>query len=328
MPRTISIAAALFTLLVSAPAQRSSSSGATVPTTLHIRVVTERGPAAGPGLRVQLLNERGGMADEYFTNQQGEVDFRVFAGDYRVRVTGPPLVEMPDTRMTIYPREASRSEFVTVRYKDTSEPTSPQGHISAAALNIPDKARQEFDRGLRDLQQMNFGEAKKHFQKAADIYPRYADAFNALGVIAMKGNEAEQGRKLFETAIRVDEEQPGAYVNLARIYMREQKFADGETLLLRSTKLAPMDAEALSMLSFFQLNLGKDTAAIATARKVHQLPHERFAMVHYVAASAFEKENQWKQAIQEYKLFIQESPAGLYTERAKAQVQTLEARLR
>jgi len=319
----------LFLVVCPCVAQRSSPSFNTnTPTEVGIHVVRERGQPLGQGMRVVMLSSRNTPVQETFTDDLGVARFQLFAGEYIARVTGPDLVEPVEVRVSVYPREAMKAEYATVKLKSEAQNTSSQGYVSAASLQVPDKARGEYDKGVKAMNDANLDEARKRLEKATELYPRYAEAFNALGVIAMRQNQPDEGRKHFQAAIHADEQHPAAYVNLAKLNMREQKFTEGESLLLKAISFTPLDTEALSILSYYELNLGKFDSAITIARKVHSLPHDRYAMVHYVAASALEKKNLNKEAIAEYQLFIKESPAGPSVERAKAAVQTLEARLR
>src|SRR5205085_145985 len=152
-------------------------------------------------------------------------------------ITGPTLQEPAEVRVSIYPRESMRAEYATVKLKADAQSSSTQGYVSAAALNVPDKARGEFEKGMKAMNEVNFDEARKHLEKATELYPRYAEAFNALGVIAMKSNQPDEGQKEFDAAIHADEQHPAAYVNMAKLFMRDQKFAAGEGLLLKAVSL-------------------------------------------------------------------------------------------
>ena len=52
------------------------------------------------------------------------------------------------------------------------------------------------------------------------------------------------------------------------------------------------------------------TAALQNALKVHQLPHEGYAVAHYVAGRAYELKQQYQKATAEYETYLRESPDG------------------
>jgi tetratricopeptide (TPR) repeat protein len=66
--------------------------------------------------------------------------------------------------------------------------------------------------------------------------------------------------------------------------------------------------EALARLAEIDFAQGQYEQAVAAARKAHGMPHKDFAIVHYTAASAFEREGRINDAIAELRTFLQEAP--------------------
>jgi tetratricopeptide (TPR) repeat protein len=279
------------------------------PKQLTIKVLLESGPPVGMGNRVQLLNGTGTPVTEGFTDDRGEAVFMVDAGTYRLRVTGNGIEEANSERsFYIDRRELVRTEFFTVKKKVDPNVPSLEPHVSAAMLKIPDKAKNELAKGMKELDKRNFDKAKPYFEKATEMYPQYAEAFNALGIVAMNTGAMAEGREMFDRAISADPEFAGSYVNKAKILMGEKQLDKSEELLKKSVTLDPLNAEALSLLAICQLQAGDQAGAISAANRTHQLPHEKWAIVHYVAGLAFEQQKLPADALREYKLFIKESP--------------------
>jgi tetratricopeptide (TPR) repeat protein len=327
MPRTCVVLTLVVLLLLPGWAQRRPGAvDQSSPKELSIRVTYESGEAVEFGIRVQLQNGTGTPVNDAYTDDRGTVRFVVDAGQYRVRITGAAIEETnSDKSFYIDPRESMHSEYVSVRRKPGAE-SSTQGHVSAAMLQIPDKARSEYEKGVKELTKKEYGKAREHLEKATTIYPKYAEAFNGLGVVAMNTGDILQGRILFDRAMEADPEYPGAYVNRAKIALHEKDLAKGEKLLNKAVMLDPLNPEAISLLSVFQLQLGQVEAAIASAERVHALPHEKFAMVHAIAGNAYEQQRQIPDAIREYKLFLQEAPTSSTAPKVKVAIQTLEAK--
>ncbi|MBI2683101.1 MAG: tetratricopeptide repeat protein [Acidobacteriales bacterium] len=215
---------------------------------------------------------------------------------------------------------------MTVKRKpdENSQTTSLQGAISEAELNIPDNARGEFTKGAKAMGKNDFDRARTYFTRATEIYPRYAEAFNALGVIAMNSKSPSEGRAFFERAIQADDKHPAAFVNMAKILVGEHHVAEATNMVMKSIVLDPRNAESQSLLCYFQLLQGKLEDAAGTVKVVHGLPHERFAMVHYMVANALERQQKTLEAIEEYKLFLKEAQTGPQVERARGALAALE----
>jgi tetratricopeptide (TPR) repeat protein len=298
------------------------------PKQLTVKVLYESGPAVEMGNRVQLLNSTGTPVTENFTNDNGEVVFLVDAGSYRLRVTGNTIEETASERsFYIDRRQLIHTEFFTVKKKVDPNVPSLETHISAAMLKIPGKARSEVQKGMKQLSKKDFEKAKPHFQKAVEIYPQYAEAFNALGVIAMNVGAPSEGQEMFDRAIAADPEFSGSYINKAKILMAEKQLSQSQENLRKAVSLDPHNVEAISLMAICQFQAGEVTAAINSAGRAHELPHEKWPVVHYVAGMAHEQQKQFADALREYKLFLTESPSTSPTvPRVKEAVAALEAK--
>jgi tetratricopeptide (TPR) repeat protein len=295
---------------------------------VEVRISLENERAAPEQLRVQLLTSSNATVAEQFTRDLGQVNFRNLAvGNYRIRVTGLDI-EDTEVSFSLDVFEQHHVEFVHVKRKKSAEQTSNQGSVSAATLNIPDKARKEFDKGLSGMQKNDYPEAQKHFSKALEIYPQYSAAMNNLGVIAMRSGSPDEGRHYFEESVRVDGNNPSGYLNLARCFIMQNKLPEAEPLLQKAVNLSPLDAEPLTLLANEQLVTGKSELALINARKVHSLEHQHFSLSHLIAAQVLEKENKLDEAAEEYKLFLKESPDSPKATSARAALQSLEKRVR
>jgi tetratricopeptide (TPR) repeat protein len=331
MPRSIAGFVIVLTLVATAAAQRRPSTAVNVPKELNVRITYESGEPVEMGIRVQLTTGAGTPFAETFTDDRGTARFVIDAGSYRLRITGANIEETASERsFVIDTRETNHSEFVSVRRKPGQEEgASLETHISAAMLQIPGKAKSEYEKGVKALVKKEYDEARKRFEKAANMYPKYAAAFNGLGVVAMNTGEPEAGRNFFQKAIEADPEHPAALVNMSKILIQDKNYPEGESLLTKAVTLDPLNPEAVSLLAYFQLHTGKMNAAIRSAERAHKMPHEKFAMVHFIAASAHEQQHQIPDAIREYKMFLQESPADTPTaQKVKTAIAALETKNR
>lgn len=192
-------------------------------------------------------------------------------------------------------------------------------------LKVPEKARKEFDLGMKAMQANDLAEAQKHLEKAIADYPEYARAYNALGVVYIRSGQADKGREAFEKAVALDNNNAEALINLAKIRLREKNKAEAEKLLTRATLAAPANPEALTLLASVQFAEDKYEEAAATASKVHAIEdHEKYyAVAHYIAAQSYERLHQDAEAIAEYTIFLKEAPGSPLAEKARAALKSL-----
>jgi tetratricopeptide (TPR) repeat protein len=331
MYRRLSAISGFVFLLFLLPASSLQRSNQRQTVELVVRVTFEDDRTVAQGLRVQILTGSNIPVTEGFTRDQGELRFPAMdPGTYKIRVTSPEIEEsISDRSFTITPNEFSHLEFVRVRLKPSDKPASSnQSSVSAASLKIPEKAQKEFDKGVSAMKKQDMTEAEKRFQKAAEIYPQFAMAFNNLGVIAMQGGKFAEGEQLFRQAIQADDHGSAAYLNLGKLLIHQKKANDAEPFLQKANTLDPLNAEALCLMAMLQFQTGQFDMVIASARKVHTMPHEKFAVAHFLAGRALENRKLSSEAVAEYKLYLKEAPNAPSAEQVRASLKALEEQKR
>lgn len=277
---------------------------------------------SGIRLTVQLMDGFGTSLDEKNT-EEGRVQFRTVTGIHRLRIIGPEIEEYNE-ELQIDISEVRRLENVRVRRKAAAALPSAGGpSISVTRLKIPSNARKEFQKGAQALERKDWQEARKRFVTATSLYPDYDLAYNGIGVAAMNAGDAEGARRAFEKALLLSENFAEANRNLARILLAEQKNSEALPLLKRSLSTEPENAWALTHAAYVELMLHDFGNALLDARKAHTVPHDGFANVHIVAAMALEATGKPAEAVQEYRMYLQEDPTGRDAARAQKAIERL-----
>jgi Tfp pilus assembly protein PilF len=305
------VVVAVFSLWASlAPAQRTGI-GETGKdgVIIQVRVVHANDHPAQEQLRVDLLSGSGMVITAMFTNSNGMAIFaNLPGGDYRLRVSGPGIEETVTGSFYIDARARNHTERVVVRPSVSSPPVVETGpSVAVVDLKVPKPARQAVDKGVNAFNEGKFDEARQHFEKAIETYPSYATAYNMLGLTFLKQRERQQGQQAFEKAIELNDNFADAYMNLAKIHFHEQKYSLSAPLLEKSIAAEPRNPEALTYLTQLELLGNNYEKAAAYARRVHELPHQEYAIVHFMAARALRALNRRSDAVAEYKLFLQEA---------------------
>jgi Tfp pilus assembly protein PilF len=278
-------------------------------TNLEIEVRFDDETPVGAGYRVELEASTGPtMAGQ--TNVGGQVFFPgMLVGEYLVRVRGNGVDESgPHEKISVGAGAVPISEVVRVR-RTNVRPSNGMAPVSAAELRVPQNARAEVLKAISALQKNRVQEAHDRLTRALRIYPDYAEAHNALGVIYFKNGERERSQREFENAIRVDSKHAAANLNLGRILLDERRFVEAEQYTSNAAASDPTNAESWLLLAMAQLFQNKFDDAIKNANRVHQLPHDRFAVCHYVASVAYEKRGEYNLAATELKTYLAENPA-------------------
>lgn len=295
---------------------------------INVRVTYENGRPAGQMLRVELLNPASVTVAEGATDGYGIARILgVTSGNFRLRITGIGVDEFTGPSFYIDPLDSLNIQMISVRR--TAEAIAAErggAAVSAAELNIPDKARKQFEKGERLLAENNLREAIKYFTRASDLYPQYAAAFDATGM-ALARTSPHDSKAFFQKAIDADKQYAAGYRHLAKAYMGEKQYPDAERLLTQAATLDPRSAEVLFLLALTQQKQQKHEAAIENAARAHLLPHPEYATVHLVAGESCLRLGRIAEAISEYNQYLVEAPLGPSAEIARKNISVLQAQL-
>jgi tetratricopeptide (TPR) repeat protein len=314
----------LFALFPAATRVHSQQIG-TVQVVVRVYIDGLHNPA-GTNLTVQLLDTFGTLEKETHTDSGGMVQFQakvITTGSQettkRLRIYGPGIKEYEE-QLDIGAMEFRKNVNVIVRSNPSGAPTAglPTDLSSVAAnrLKVPNKAEKEFLKGKDAGDKKDWPEATKHFQSAIALYPDYDLAYNGLGQALASNGDVKGARSAFEKAIQLNDNFAAAYRNLAKLSLSEHKFDEMDNLLTRSLSADPLNAWALAYAAYAELQLHKFDDAITHARKAHSVKHDGLASVHIVAARALEEKQAPSEALEEYRLYLQEDANGRDADRA------------
>jgi tetratricopeptide (TPR) repeat protein len=293
---------------------------------VYVQVAFPNGSPIPVGTRVVLIGDASGVPIQLITNRDGIARVRLAAGSYRIQVSAKEIeADTATASFRIYPGESSRNEYVTVRQKASG---NEQSIIAVTELQVPDSARAEFEKGMTDLRKQKHGSAAKHLKRAVAIFPQYAAAWNGLGVIAMSSGDPGKAESYFRRAIEADSSAVLALINLSRILLQRREYVAGEKLVAHAVQLDPRNAEALTLLAYFALLQNRLDAAIEVSQRVHSFDHKQYALVHFVAANAYERKRLHQEAAIEYKQYLQEAPEGPSAAQARAALSNMRASIR
>lgn len=295
---------------------------------LIVRVRTGDERSIEMPIRVEVLGSQGVVASVDVTG--GEAQFSVTSGrTYRLTVSGSGFEPVTTGYFEINTLEKEHTEVVTLKPENRkSAGESPPGSptISVSEMNTPKKARTEMTRGLDAYSKGNLESAAAHFEKALAEYPRYARAYDMLGVIAIKRVDRTKAKDLFSKSIQVDGTFVPAYVDLARMDLQDQDYAAAESLLAKAIDVNPSVPDAVALLATTEFANKQYDKALSDVQRTHALRnHEKFAEVHIMAGKVLTMQNHSEEAIAQFQLFLIEKPDSPQTNSVREAIVSLKA---
>ena len=281
---------------------------------VQVAVVFSNGAHAGAHLRVQLrLAITSTLVAMDLTNQQGTVEFEELnVGEYVIRVTGDGIEPAESSQFSVEDGKDFQTVTIMVKPAAGAEPGADvraSSSVAAADLNVPKKAAKEYQHAGEEMAADNYDKAIDHLDKAIAIYPQYSAAYNDLGVCYGHLKEKDKQREALLKAVSVNGHCIPALINLAHMEMKDNQLADALATLNKALTTEPSNVDALSLLTQLDFQQGHYDQTILEAHKVHDIPHH-YAIVHYTAAQALDRESRIPEAMVELQLFLQEEPQG------------------
>jgi len=180
--------------------------------------------------------------------------------------------------------------------------------VSKLDLKAPGKARKEYERAFKLLNQKDYQGAAEHLIVALSIYPEFVAAHNALGSSYLQLGQHDKARDEFAKAVALDDHLPISHLNLGCAELALKHYPEAEASVQKASAIAPMDLQVLTALAYAQLLDHNYSGTIATARQVHSRKHESVAVVHFYAAAAWDGLSNQEESQGELQTLLKEDP--------------------
>lgn len=296
------------------------------PGNLKVRVTFTDGHPCTIKVRVQLMLSAGNTpVGESYTNDQGETEFDdVEPGNYHVVVTGDGIESADTDLFEVDNRRGTQFQTIIVRRTGEGSQKSGSATVALGDMNIPKAARKQFNKATDLITREEWNKAIDQLKRALALYPNYVQAYNNLGVVYARMDDRNSESAALQKAINVDDHFAPAWVNLARLAIADRDFAAAESELNRAISLDPANPETLLIRANVELMNLHYQQAIADCQKVHSFGQDSHSLVHFIAARAYEHENEIPQAISELHTFLKEEPSGVRADAARKELATLQ----
>lgn len=192
------------------------------------------------------------------TGPDGKFRFkRIQPGVYTVIVFIPGRGEIRKT-IDIGPSVADQGGRVEVAIRlDESKMTPDRSSlVSLRELSIPQSARDEYSKAARKLESRDVQGAIQHLNRAVELAPQFAAAWNHLGTIAYQTRRYEDAEKFFRRSLEADANAYEPLVNLGGVLATLGRFDEAWNFNLHAVLRRPNDALAQSQMgmTYFGLN--------------------------------------------------------------------------
>ena len=209
-------------------------------------------------------------------------------------------------------------------------------HVEGTSISVtnalaPAAAKKALEKGREQERKGKWDEARKSLEKAVEIYPKYAAAWNELGRLQLRDHDASAARHSFEQSLAADPKYVNPYDGLAELAMVSR---DWPGVIDATSKLFSLDPisfpEAYYYNAVGNYSLGNLDAAEKSALQglrvdeAHQLPR-----LHYVLGLIRIQKQDYLAASEHMQLYLRFAAQPAEVEQAKkslAEIEKLSAR--
>lgn len=198
--------------------------------------------------------------------------------------------------------------------------------VSVASFEIPHKAQNEYEQACAALKSNQLSEAERHLRKATKIDSKYAAGWVMLGQTLQATQQAPAARDACARASVADPSYLPAYLCLAEIAGREQRWHEVLSLTARALELDPANdpyAYFFSAIAYFNLNQLPDAEKTALRAEGIDKNHDE-PLLEYLLAQIYEAKHDSVNAalhLRRYQELVPASQASEVVEKDLAQAQ-------
>jgi len=198
--------------------------------------------------------------------------------------------------------------------------------ISATSAAAPGAARKEFEKGRKEELKSRFDQAQEAFQKAVQIYPRYAVAWCELGRLQQKENDSKAATYSFNQSIAADPQYVTPYRGLAQLSVLTQQWNDLIKITNRMLDLNPINFPDIWFLNalgnYYEKNF--ENAEKSARRGLHLDAEHQLPKLELLLGVVLLQRHQYGDAAEHLRQFLQLSPTGPESDLARKQLAELQ----
>jgi len=213
--------------------------------------------------------------------------------------------------------------------------------LSATPYRAPKEARKAYEKGIAAAKSGNLAQARKDYEKAVEMYPKYLSAWYELGVVLQKEQDKDGARAAYKRACAIDTKFLPPYLSLAMMAYLERNWTEVLELTGHILDLDPLghtkvtgyvvdldplnSAEAYFYNAVANYELGRvDEAEKSAVKAEHVDLATHYPQLHLLLAEIYAQKNNYDAAIEEVETYLALVPRGKDVEQVREHLAELE----
>ena len=193
--------------------------------------------------------------------------------------------------------------------------------VSVTTLTAPKSARKAYEKGaklLRSVEEPDYARAIPFLERAVELHPEFAAAWDALGRARVGLGERESAREAFERAVEIDGQFLKPYLALIDMAVEDKDWTELEWLTDRYLAMSPGSMKLRLFNSFAALKNGKSSKARVMAEMIENAGEiDDWPMTYLILAEVYTDSGDFNEAAKLYEAYLGTLPEGQYSEQIK-----------
>ena len=199
--------------------------------------------------------------------------------------------------------------------------------LSAAPYRAPNNARKAYEKGMEDQKSGKLDDARRHYETAIKLYPKYESAWYRLGTVFQKQKDNDTARDAFMRATTINSRYMPAYLSLASMAFDAQNWTDVVKFSAHILEIDPLNhytvtgyivdldpwnfAEAYFFNAAANYNLGKFEDAEQSALKAEHVDlRTQFPQLHLLLSKIYIHKKDYRNAIAQLQTYLELVPSA------------------
>jgi tetratricopeptide (TPR) repeat protein len=231
-------------------------------------------------------------------------------------------------------RQSDFAVFSAAAHAPSPPSDLPKGNLAANGsavsvheLSIPDKAREAYNKGIRQADADDWAGSVPNFQRAIKSFPAYYEAYSALGVAEVYLQSWNEAEASFRKCIQLSGGTfPVANFGLGMVLSHRKQFSEAEAMIREGIQLDPADARGHFSLAWVLHTMGRFPEAEQSAREAI-LYKPTFTDAFLLLAQIHLDQGNFSSEIEDLDGYLKLDPLGPPSARARAAIADAERSL-
>jgi len=280
---------------------------------------------------VRLRSDQSDVNTETQTDNEGKFNFDGLPlSTYHLTIEGQGFI--PYSNYIDISMSKMAYEEITLKLDKDPDPKAlppggPTDQLSIRIIQIPANARKEFESGKISMEAGDSAGSIRHFQKAIELYPKYAEAYQLLGVLHLETGKLKDAEEELRKATEIEPNMSTAFFALGICRNQMAKYSDAEVVLARGLELDPKSPDGHYHIAEAYWNLGRWQESEQHASRALALKSD-FASPHVLLGNSLLRKHDAPGALKEFQEYLRLEPQGLCAAGTRVAVERLEKGLK